>query len=67
MKNNYYTLEKKINTRLAALPADRRPTCEIAGQHIQSVAYSANGYFEARTTNGYACSVEAGKAEAWLS
>lgn len=47
----FYELEKQINARLRATPAERRPEMSTR-RRIQSVAYQANGAFQATDANG---------------
>lgn len=67
MKNNgLYRLEAKINSRLKSLPADARPETSTR-RKIRSVAYLANGGFEATASDGTAEILTLEQAKALLA
>lgn len=60
------SLETKINAALAAMPADNRPDVSSRSK-VQSVAYSACGYWEAIDSNGNTEMVSIEAANKWIA
>ena len=58
-------MEDQINAHLQALTADQRPELPTR-RRVQSVAYSAAGYFQATDSDGHIDDVSISDAMAWL-
>lgn len=60
-----YSIATRVNKFLASIPADKRPQTSFH-QSIESVAYSARGYYEATTSNGQTEFVSTDTVLGWL-
>ena len=66
MKNKTnYAVARFTNSHLARLPASGRPILATTHKHVQSVAYSARGYYEATDSDGNVGLVDGATVAAW--
>lgn len=66
MKNKTnYTVERYTNAHLSALTPSKRPLMASTHKHVQSVAYSARGYYEATDSDGNVSIVDGATVASW--